>query len=132
LAALVPLAGNAWHIAHGLEGIDPTAVLFGVAMLALRPALFGGGLLDALPISHHQLLEQLPLGVILTDRRNVVVDLNPAAERRLGISEAKAIGRTLEAVLSDVGEGVEADFTPILSGETEAGQLVLLDPPPKD
>jgi PAS domain-containing protein len=132
LAALVPLAGNAWYVAGGMVGIDPTPVLFGVALLALRPALFGGGLLDALPLSHHELLEQLPLGVILTDRRNVVVDLNPAAERRLGISEEKAIGRTLEAVLSDVGAGVEADYTPILSGDSEAGQLVLLDPPEKD
>jgi len=131
LAALVPLAGNAWYAAHGMEGIDPTPLLFGVALLALRPALFGGGLLDALPISHHQLLEQLPLGVILTDRRNVVVDLNPAAERRLGMSEEKAIGRTLEAVLTDVGEVVEAEYTPILSGDSEAGQLVLLDPPSK-
>jgi PAS domain-containing protein len=132
LAALVPLAGNAWHVARGMEGIDPTPVLFGVALLALRPALFGGGLLDALPISHHQLLEQLPLGVILTDRRGVVVDLNPAAELRLGIPEAKAIGRMLEAVLSDAREAVQAEVTPIRSGDSEAGQLVLLDPPTKD
>jgi PAS domain-containing protein len=131
LAALVPLAGNAWYVGHRMEGIDPTPMLFGVALLALRPALFGGGLLDALPISHHQLLEHLPLGVILTDRRNVVVDLNPAAEVRLGISEARAIGRTLEAVLSECGEAVHADFTPIFSGDSEAGQLVLLDPPEK-
>jgi PAS domain-containing protein len=132
LAALVPLAGNLWYVTRGFEGIDPTPVLFGVALLALRPALFGGGLLDTLPISHHQLLEHLPLGVILTDRLNVVVDLNPAAERRLGMSEVKAIGRTLEAVLSESAEPVHADYTPILAGDSEAGQLVLLDPPGKD
>lgn len=132
LAALVPLAGNAWYVTHGMEGIDTTPLLFAVALLALRPALFGGGLLDALPISHHQLLEQLPLGVILTDRQDVVVDLNPAAELRLGITEEKAVGRTLEAVLSEAGEVVNADVTPILSGEGQAGQLVLLDPPAKE
>jgi len=132
LAALVPLAGNAWHVASGMVGVDPTPVLFGVALLALRPALFGGGLLDALPISHHQLVEQLPLGVILTDRRGVVVDLNPAAELRLGIRQARAIGRMLEAVLSDAREAVHAEITPIRSGDSEAGQLVLLDPPEKN
>jgi PAS domain-containing protein len=131
LSALVPLAGNTWYVVHQMEGIDPTPMLFGVALLALRPALFGGGLLDALPISHHQLLEHLPLGVILTDRSNVVVDLNPAAELRLGISEAKAIGRTLEAVLSQTGKNVQANLTPVFSGDSEAGQLVLLDPPAK-
>lgn len=132
LAALVPLAGNAWYVSNGLVGIDPTPLLFGVSLLVLRSALFTGGLLDALPVSQHQLLEQLPLGVILTDRGSVVLDLNPAAERRLGIAESKAIGRTLDAVLTEVGEDVNADITPISTGEREVGQLVLLDPPRKD
>ena len=88
LGALVPLAGNAWYVNNHFQGADPTPMLFCISLLALRPALFGGGLLDTLPVSHHQLLEQLPLGVILTDRRNVVVDLNPAAEVRLGIAES--------------------------------------------
>lgn len=132
IAALVPLAGNAWYVLRGFEGIDPTPVLFGVALLAVRPAMFSGGLLHALPISHHQLLEHLPVGVILTDRRSVVVDLNPTAELRLGIPETKAIGRTLEAVLTETGVPVHAEFTPVLSGEREVGQLVLLDPRSKD
>jgi PAS domain-containing protein len=132
VAPLVPLAGNAALIAGGLEWrYDPTPLLFGVALLALRSSIYTGGLLQALPISQHDLVEQLPLGLILTDRRGVVIDVNPAAERRLGITEARAVGRNLDAILADALEDVRADVSPVFSNEREAGQLVLIDPPGK-
>jgi PAS domain-containing protein len=132
VAALVPLTGNAVHIASGMSWpADPTPLLFGAALLALRSAIFTGGLLQALPVSQHDLIQQLPLGVILTDRRGVVIDVNPAAERRLCVSQARAAGRTLDAILSEAGSHVSADVVPIFSREREAGQLVLIDPPGK-
>ena len=132
LAPLVPLAGNAAYVAGGMTWpMDPTPLLFSVALLALRTAIFTGGLLQALPISQHDLIEQLPLGVVLTDRAGVVLDVNPAAERRLGISEATALGRALDAILSEAREDVNADVSPIFSNERVAGQLVLIDPPGK-
>jgi PAS domain-containing protein len=130
IAALVPLAGNAAYLASGLSWpADPTPVLFGVALISLRSAIFTGGLLQALPVSQHELIRQLPLGVILTDRHGVVIDVNPAAERRLAVTEATAIGRTLDAILTEAGSDVRAEVSPILSQEREAGQLVLIDPP---
>ena len=130
VAALVPLAGNAVYIASGMPWLtDPTpSLLFGGALLALRSAIFSGGLLQALPVSQHDLIQQLPLGVILTDRRGVVIDVNPAAQRRLCVSQARAAGRTLEAILSEAGSHVRADVVPIFSRDREAGQLVLIDP----
>jgi PAS domain-containing protein len=131
-AALIPLAGNAIHIASGMSWLmDPTPLLFGTALLALRSAIFSGGLLQVLPVSQHDLIQQLPLGVILTDRRGVVIDVNPAAERRLCVSRARAVGRTLDAILSKAESHVRADVVPIFSREREAGQLVLIDPPGK-
>ncbi len=131
-AALVPLAGNAIHIASGMPSlVDPTPLLFGVALFALRSAIFSGDLLQALPVSQHELIQQLPLGVILTDRRGVVIDVNPAAERRLCVSQARAVGRTLDAILSEAECHVCADVVPIFSQSREAGQLVLIDPPGK-
>ncbi len=133
LAPLVPLAGNAAFVANGLAWpMDPTPLLFSVALLALGNAIFAGGLLQALPISQHDLIEQLPIGVVLTDRAGTVIDVNPAAERLLGISEATAVGRTLDAILSEAEDDVDAEVTPIFSGDREAGQLVLIDPPPKE
>ena len=133
LAALIPLAGNAVHISSGMPGLmDPTPLLFGAAFLALRSAIFSGGLLQVLPVSQHELIQQLPLAVILADRLGVVIDVNPAAERRLCVSQVRAVGRTLDAVLSEAESNVRADVVPILSQDREAGQLVLIDAPGKE
>jgi len=133
IAPLVPLAGNAVHLASDIPWLmDPTPLLFGGALFAFRSAIFSGGLLEALPVSQHDLIQQLPLGVILTDRRSIVIDVNPAAERRLCVSQARTVGRALDAILSEAESHVCADIVPIFSRGREAGQLVLIDPPGKE
>jgi PAS domain-containing protein len=131
-ACFAPLAGNAAYLArHATGPNDTTPLLLGVALIALRSAVFSGGLLQALPISQHDLIGQLPVGVVLTDRLGVVVDVNRAAERHLGLPLEKVLGRTLDAVLDERGDNVLIEVTPILSGGRESGQLVLVDPPSK-
>jgi PAS domain-containing protein len=70
--------------------------------------------------------------VVLTDTAGVVIGVNPAAERRIGVIEAHAIGRNLESVVADSGPEVRLEISPILSAGREAGQLVLIDPPRKN
>jgi PAS domain-containing protein len=131
-ASLVPIAGNvAWIWLDRIGPIDPSPILLAVVLLALRSAIFSGGLLQALPVSQHDLIEHLPFGVLLTDRRGTVIDVNPAAERRLGIPEARALGRTLEAVVASADAALRIESVPVRSAGREAGQLVLLDPPRK-
>lgn len=132
VAPLLPLVVNGAYIASGMSWpIEPTPLLFSVVVVALRVGLFSGSLLQTLPISQHDLIEQLPIGVVLTDRAGVVVDVNPAAERRLGVPEASAIGRTLDAILAEASEDVNAEVAPVFSNHREAGQIVLIDPPGK-
>jgi PAS domain-containing protein len=132
VTGLVPVAGNAlWIWANRPWPLDPTPLLLAVALLALRSAIFSGGILQALPVSQHDLIEHLPFGVLLTDRRGTVIDVNPAAEQRLGIPEARALGRDLDAVLARAEPGLRSESVPVRSGGREAGQLVLLDPPRK-
>jgi len=131
-AALVPLAGNTVYMAAGLHWPYPPApILFCAALLALRKVLFSGGLLQTLPVSHAELVTQIPIPLLLTDRRGVVVQLNPTAERRLGLAEESAIGRSLEAVLSECAEPLEWETSPVLCRSREVGQIVLLDTPAK-
>ena len=128
VGALLPLAGNAFFVMRGFsDPVDPTPVLFGAGLVALRGALFSGSLLQALPISQHDLIEQLPIGVLLTDTRGAVIDMNPAAELHLGVDEASAVGRNLEAVLAETDAEVQADVAPIYAQGKEVGQLVLFD-----
>jgi PAS domain-containing protein len=60
-----------------------------------------------------------------------VIDVNPAAQRRLGISEKQALGRNLESVLAQADAALRFESAPVRSAGREAGQLVLLDPPRK-
>ena len=129
---LAPVIGNAVWVAMGRSWpIDPSPLLLAVSLLVLRSAVFSGGILQALPVSQHDLIEHLPFGVLLTDRRGTVIDVNPAAERRLGLSEAQALGRNLESVLANADAALRFESVPVGSAGREAGQLVLLDPPRK-
>jgi len=128
-AALLPLAGNAVYVASGLRWPYPPApILFCTALIALRQVLFSGGLLQTLPVSHAELVTQIPIPLLLTDRRGVVVQLNPTAERRLGIAQERALGRSLDAVLAECEEPLEWETSPVRCRSREVGQLVLLDP----
>jgi PAS domain-containing protein len=129
---LVPLIGNAAWIAAGRDWpIDPSPLLLAFTLLGLRSAVFSGGILQALPVSQHDLIEHLPFGVLLTDRRGTVIDVNPAAQRRLGVAEKHALGRNLESVLAQADAALRFECVPVRSAGREAGQLVLLDPPRK-
>jgi len=133
LAALIPTVGNAIYLSRGMPGSsDPTPVLFGAALVALYVSLSTGTLLQALPITQHDLIEQLPLGVVLTDRNGMVISLNTAAERHLGTNEGWAAGRNLDAIFAEASDDLRADITPIVANGREAGQLVLIDPSSKE
>ena len=126
------VVGNAGWIAAGRSWpIDPSPLLLAVALLGLRSAVFSGGILQALPVSQHDLIEHLPCAVLLTDRRGTVIDVNPAAERRLGITEAHALGRNLESVMASADAALQIESVPVRAAGREAGHLVLLDPPRK-
>ena len=131
-AALVPLAGNTVYVASGMSWPYPPApILFCAALIVLRQVLFSGGLLQTLPVSHAELVTQIPIPLVLTDRRGVVVQLNPTAERRLGIAEERALGRSLEAVLTECAEPLEWETSPVRCRSREVGQIALLDAPAK-
>jgi len=131
-AALVPLAGNGVYVASGARWpYAPAPILFCAALIALRQVLFSGGLLQTLPVSHAELVTQIPIPLVLTDRRGVVVQVNPSAERRLGIAEERAVGRSLEAVLTECAEPPGWESSPVRCRSREVGQIVLLDHPAK-
>jgi PAS domain-containing protein len=129
---MVPVIGNAAWIASGRSWpVDPSPLLLAFTLLALRSAVFSGGILQTLPVSQHDLIEHLPFGLLLTDRRGTVIDVNPAAQRRLGVSEKQALGRNFESVLAHADAALSFQSVPLRSAGREAGQLVLLDPPRK-
>jgi len=132
LAPLVTLVGSGLHFSGVLPlSADPTPLLLGVTLVTLHGGIFAGGLLQPLAISQHALIQQLPVGIVLTDRGGGVVDINRVAAQRLGIVATAAIGRNFDAVIDAAGVGIDYEVTPVMSAGSEAGQIVLLDPPNK-
>ena len=102
LACLIPWLGNAWFIASAdILGvpIDPTPFLFTLSLILLGWVVFYGRLFDVVPIGHDLVVQSLPDSVIILDRRDRVVEINPAACRLVGTSVQNIIGRPGRIVL---------------------------------
>jgi PAS domain S-box-containing protein len=101
LAALVPWAGNALHLA-GLtpSEIDPTPFAFTISSLALAWGLIHLGLLDILPVARTAVIEGMSDGMLVLDRESRVVSLNPAAARILDVADRDVIGQRAADVLA--------------------------------
>jgi PAS domain-containing protein len=104
VVALVPLAGlvgsGLYMIGRIAWPYDLTPVLLGLVLLVVRDALLGGGLLDPLPFPQRELLRQIPLGLVLTDRGGSVALINAAAARTLGVDPTDALGSDVESLLA--------------------------------
>lgn len=103
LAGALPWLGNALYVfgwSPLATALDPTPLTFVATGLLLAWAVFQGRLLDVVPIGHDAVVRSLPDGVILLDRGNRVIDLNPAARRVIG-DRGLVIGRPAEEVFRD-------------------------------
>jgi len=102
LSCLIPWVGNAVYLAApGFLGtlVDPTPFLFTLSVLCLGGAVFYGRLFDIIPIGHDAVVKSLPDGVIILDRRDRVVEINPAACRYIGEAARHITGRPARIVL---------------------------------
>lgn len=127
LASVVPVLGNSLYVSGAITWpYDPTPLLLGLALVAMRSAVFEGGLVEPLPISQRELMHQLPLGIILTDHRGTIVEMSDVAANRLGVFEQFALGRSLDEVLAWC-EPTPLQSTDLTSRGRVSGSLVLLE-----
>jgi PAS domain-containing protein len=126
--SLFPFAANALFIFGGLPTMhDPAPVLMGLTMVAMRPLMFPGSLLEVLPVAQRDIIDHLPFGVVLADPHGMVIDLNGAAERGLGLHRREALGRDLDAVLSHVPRGTKIETSAVERDGRKAARFALLD-----
>ena len=135
VVALVPLGALAGGIMHR-HGVlawpyDITPVLLGAGLLIMRDALLGSGLLDPLPFPQRELLRQLPIGVVLTDRTGTIELINGAAARALGVTQADALGSDAETLLASARTG-DVEGHVVERGGRPAGRLLVFDPSPRE
>ena len=120
VTVLLPSVANVVHNLNlGPFGrVEPTPFLFVLTGAVLVWGIFRFRLLDLAPIVRGSVLETIQDGVVVLDPYRRVVNLNPAAERALGVPTADAVGRQAEALLAVEPSVIDGDGS---------GQVVLGD-----
>jgi PAS domain-containing protein len=84
----VPLLSDFLYV----NGISPiphfnfTPITFSLALIFVAIALFRFRLLSLRPLAYDLIIENLRDGILILDDDNIIVDINPAAEKFLGIT----------------------------------------------
>ena len=102
ISVVVPLGWNVVYVFNlaPLYRIDLTPSAFTVSGLALAWGLFRLRLFDIIPIAREMVIEGMSDGIIVLDTQSRLVDMNLNAERIIGYPMSKAIGQSIEHVLS--------------------------------
>ncbi len=130
LGTVIPLAGDiVYSSAESVIGkLDLTPFLFTLAVLLYAVALFRLRFLDVIPTARGALVENMPDGVLVLDFEGGIADINPAAERMLGIASGSARGKKLDHIwpnLDIVRANLEPDKHTEFMMESTQGRLYL-------
>ncbi len=98
--------------------LDPTNFAFTLSGLAVAWALFRFRLLDIVPVARDKVIESMGDGVIVLDVQNRVRDINPAAEKLIGVDGKSAIGQHAEDILAR-WTGLAEHYRDVLVAQTE-------------
>lgn len=109
-AAFAPWLGNVLYLTdlNPFPYLDLSPFAFGVSGLAVGLGIFSFRLLDVVPVARSAVIENMKDGVVVLDAYQRVVDLNPTAQRILGVSVSTAIGQPIEQVWGQWGAIFEA------------------------
>jgi signal transduction histidine kinase len=123
VAVLLPSVAN---VAHNLNlgpfgRVEPTPFLFILTGAVLVWGLFRFRLLDLAPIARSSVFETMLDAVLVLDPYRRVVNLNPAAERVLGVQAAQAVGHRVEELLGVDPSLVDRADDPSLPEEVVLG-----------
>jgi diguanylate cyclase (GGDEF)-like protein len=98
--AVIPLLGcSAYMLNLTPPGLNISPMSFMLTGLIYCVSLFRLRLFDLVPVARDMLIESLSDGVLVLDKRNRIIDINPTAHHLLGIT-ASCIGCSAADVLS--------------------------------
>jgi two-component system cell cycle sensor histidine kinase PleC len=93
-AALTPWLVNALYTFKPtvIAGLDPTPLAFALSGLFLTWAFVRLRLLDVVPLARDRLIEEMEDAVLVLDRQDCVIDINPTGQRLFGKTSSQLIG----------------------------------------
>ncbi|HEY3417966.1 MAG TPA: histidine kinase N-terminal 7TM domain-containing protein, partial [Armatimonadota bacterium] len=98
---IIPLGGSLSYTMRlsPVPGVDLTPMLLSISGIMVAWGLFRYRLFDIVPVARERVIESMSDGMIVLDALQRVVDMNPAAERLLGIRVSRAAGRAASFIL---------------------------------
>jgi len=101
VGVLAPLIGNAYFLFGSTPpGFpDPTPIIFTVTGIAFAWAIFGGHILEVVPLAHETIVRKLSTGVMVLDADKNIRDINDAARKMLGLTSKTYAGDSLAALV---------------------------------
>ncbi|HKJ38525.1 MAG TPA: PAS domain S-box protein, partial [Anaerolineales bacterium] len=101
VGVLAPLIGNAYFLfGSPPPGFpDPTPIIFTVTGIAFAWAIFGGRILEVVPLAHESIVRKLSTGVMVLDADKNIRDINDAAREMLGLTSQMYAGDSLETLV---------------------------------
>jgi diguanylate cyclase (GGDEF)-like protein/PAS domain S-box-containing protein len=101
-AAVFPFIGSIVYVTglSPIAGLDTTPISFSLTGIILTITILKYQLLDLVPIARDTLIENMRDGVLELDGKDRIVDINPVANKLLGLSSKDSIGQTAESVLN--------------------------------
>ncbi|GAB4342729.1 MAG: hypothetical protein Kow0099_20490 [Candidatus Abyssubacteria bacterium] len=114
LGAMVPWVSNGLSLigATPIHHIDLTPFAFAITCMAGAFALFRLQLADLVPIAHHAVIQGMDDCVIVLDRHNRIIDLNPSAHALLQPSGCDVIGLSIQEALPGLSLQLEHSVDP--------------------
>ncbi|MBC8076229.1 MAG: PAS domain S-box protein, partial [Chloroflexales bacterium] len=102
VGVVAPWVGNALHLLRlsPIYPLDLTPFMFGVSALSFGWSLVRLRMLDVVPVAYNTVVVSMDDALIVLDEQGRVANMNPAAERLLGQSAAKATGQPARQVLA--------------------------------
>src|SRR6187397_1508404 len=125
---MVPWIGNLLYLSRALPvtGLDLTPIAFTVSGACFTFGIYRYRLFGLVPVAREMVVDSMEDGVIVLDAQRRLVDLNAAAERYTGCTNA-SLGRPIDQVVAWWNEAAAED-SPL--GEGQAA-IVKVEPGPR-
>ena len=120
IALTVPWAANMLVVAgRSPFATDITAPTLAVSAIAFGVAIFSHRLLDVMPLAQAEVVRSITDGILVLNREQRILDLNPTAAQLAQASAAQAIGRPLAAVMPDLATRLKGEASDEIEIERE-------------
>ncbi|MEW6094325.1 MAG: histidine kinase N-terminal 7TM domain-containing protein [Chloroflexota bacterium] len=101
LGSIFPILGGILY-AFGIDifpGLDITPISFLITGVIVAIGIFRFQLFTLVPIARHALIEYMNDGVLVVDAQNRLADINPAAEKYIGVQAGQVLGQPVAKAL---------------------------------